>query len=214
MSTKDRRKKEKELRRQAILESAKKVFLEKGIEKSTISDIANDCQLARGTLYLYFKNKNELILSLYLMRLKDLAAYLEQKIADQTSCIDKIIRFYRALYTFYKENPAYLHLACYWDYFNVRDSIDEDSLLFKQAVQADNRIMQRFTEIFNEGIAKKEIRNIKQPLRYITATDIALVGLIKQCLTREKRLEEVFNFTADSIIDTFLTIVKNDLLTM
>ena len=46
------------------------------------------------------------------------------------------------------------------------------------------------------------------------ATDIALVGLIKQCLTREKRLEEVFNFTADSIIDTFLTIVKNDLLTM
>ncbi len=48
-------------RRQAIIEAARKRFHHYGVRKTTMQEIAEDMNLAVGTLYLYFKNKDELI---------------------------------------------------------------------------------------------------------------------------------------------------------
>ncbi|MCJ7773184.1 MAG: TetR/AcrR family transcriptional regulator [Desulfobacterales bacterium] len=66
MGIKERKEREKERRRQQILVSAKRVFSEKGFNKTTMEDIATDAELSPGTLYLYFKNKEELYASLSL----------------------------------------------------------------------------------------------------------------------------------------------------
>ncbi len=64
MGTKERRLREKERRRQLILIAAKRVFSEKGFSKSTMENIASEAELSLGTLYQYFKNKEELYASL------------------------------------------------------------------------------------------------------------------------------------------------------
>lgn len=66
MGIKERKEREKERRRQQILVSAKRVFSDKGFNKTTMEDIATDAELSPGTLYLYFKNKEELYASLSL----------------------------------------------------------------------------------------------------------------------------------------------------
>ena len=76
MGIKERKEREKESRRQQIMVAAKKIFTEKGFNRATMDDIANEAELSPGTLYLYFKNKEELYASLSLRILQ----YLQQKI--------------------------------------------------------------------------------------------------------------------------------------
>jgi AcrR family transcriptional regulator len=52
-----------EFRRAEILESACKVFAKKGFADSTMDEIADATGLAKGTLYLYFKSKQDVYLS-------------------------------------------------------------------------------------------------------------------------------------------------------
>lgn len=50
----------KQNKRSSLLSNAYKLFLDKGFNKTTISDIANGAGLAKGTFYLYFKDKYDL----------------------------------------------------------------------------------------------------------------------------------------------------------
>lgn len=50
-------------KREAIINAAKKRFNHYGIAKTTMQEIANDADLAVGTLYLYFKNKDALVVA-------------------------------------------------------------------------------------------------------------------------------------------------------
>lgn len=50
----------RERRREQVLESAKAVFAKKGFHKSSVADIIQRAGIARGTFYLYFKNKRQI----------------------------------------------------------------------------------------------------------------------------------------------------------
>ena len=64
MGTLDRRKREKDKRRNRIIGAAEKVLFAKGYQAATMDDVATEAELGKGTLYLYFKNKEELIIAL------------------------------------------------------------------------------------------------------------------------------------------------------
>ncbi|MFQ5612820.1 MAG: TetR/AcrR family transcriptional regulator [Anaerolineae bacterium] len=53
-----------EARRAQILDAAVRVFAEKGFHRATIKDIANAAGVADGTIYNYFKNKNDLLVAM------------------------------------------------------------------------------------------------------------------------------------------------------
>jgi transcriptional regulator, TetR family len=57
MSNISRREREKEQRRRDIMDSAEKLFFKKGYDEVSMNDIAEDVELSKATLYLYFDNK-------------------------------------------------------------------------------------------------------------------------------------------------------------
>ncbi len=63
MGIKERKSKERAARKQDILAAAEKVFIQKGYQRATLEEIAMICELSKGTLYLYFKNKEQLFLA-------------------------------------------------------------------------------------------------------------------------------------------------------
>jgi len=77
MGIQERKKKEKERRRQQIIVAAKRVFSAKGYNKTTMEDIAREAELSPGTLYIYFKNKEDLYASLSLRILQFMLIRLE-----------------------------------------------------------------------------------------------------------------------------------------
>lgn len=77
LSTAERRAREKAQRRQEILDAARQEFLERGVGRPTMDDIASRAEVSKGTIYLYFKSKEEILahlllegLDLLLLRMK------------------------------------------------------------------------------------------------------------------------------------------------
>jgi AcrR family transcriptional regulator len=66
MGIQERKKREKEGRRQQILSASKQLFADRGFHQTTMEDIANAAELSPGTIYLYFKSKDELFAELSL----------------------------------------------------------------------------------------------------------------------------------------------------
>ena len=68
MSVRERHKRERQARSEAILAAALRVFGEHGLEHSTIEMIAREAEVAVGTIYLYFASRDDLFLNLWVAR--------------------------------------------------------------------------------------------------------------------------------------------------
>ena len=78
MSVRERHKRERQARSEAILAAALRVFAEHGLEHSTIEMIAREAEIAVGTIYLYFASRDDLFLQLLVERVERLRErYLE-----------------------------------------------------------------------------------------------------------------------------------------
>jgi AcrR family transcriptional regulator len=109
MGIQERKEREKERRRQQIMVAAKRVFIEKGFGGATMEDIAKEAELSAGTLYLYFKNKNELYASLTLRVLQYLNIRLEHLINEKDIDLrGKISHIKNALLDVYEFDPLIL----------------------------------------------------------------------------------------------------------
>ncbi|MFN4908693.1 MAG: helix-turn-helix domain-containing protein, partial [Bacteroidota bacterium] len=64
MGTIQRKERERDQRRKAILASARAAFVKHGIATTTMERIAQEAELAKGTLYLYFRSREELLMGL------------------------------------------------------------------------------------------------------------------------------------------------------
>ena len=69
---------QKRMRRRQILEAAKRVFHNRGFSAATVEDIAQEAELSPAALYLYFKNKDDIYVSLNLQLLEYLSDRLEE----------------------------------------------------------------------------------------------------------------------------------------
>lgn len=66
MGLKNRREKEKEQRKKAILKAARKLFIKKGFTTVTVANIAKKADLSKGAIYLYFSSKEEICVQILL----------------------------------------------------------------------------------------------------------------------------------------------------
>ncbi|UCF95198.1 MAG: TetR/AcrR family transcriptional regulator [Desulfobacterales bacterium] len=106
MGIQERKEREKERRRQQIMVAAKRVFSDKGFNKATMEDIAQDAELSPGTLYLYFKNKEELYASLSLRILQYLLIRVEHVLEETDSGPEeKLNSLVEAMYDVYEFDP-------------------------------------------------------------------------------------------------------------
>ena len=106
MGIQERKEREKERRRQQIIVAAKRVFSQKGLNKTTMEDIAKESELSPGTLYLYFKNKEELYASLSLRILQFLSIRVAQVVQGQgEGPSEKLDRLIEAMYEVYDFDP-------------------------------------------------------------------------------------------------------------
>ena len=89
-----------ETKRSRILRAAIKAFAEKGYLKATISEIAKQAGVADGTVYEYFKNKEELLFSIPEERFEDHVKQFEMafNIKDSAKMLRRFIKYHFNLY--------------------------------------------------------------------------------------------------------------------
>lgn len=109
MTTRARREREKEERRQSILQAAREVFFQKGFYSATVDSVAERAEVSKGTVYLYFESKETLLAHLLLEGLEALVAYLEEAYAADRvlSAEERMRRLGWAYLQFFQREPLY-----------------------------------------------------------------------------------------------------------
>lgn len=93
-------------KRSLITEAAVEVFAEKGFRQARVSDIAKKAGVADGTIYLYFKNKEDILLSIFEEKMDILLAGLGTQLQGVTDPEEQIRRFSRFHFDQVRTNRA------------------------------------------------------------------------------------------------------------
>ena len=89
-----------------IIDAAIRVFARAGYYNSRVSDIASEAGIASGTIYLYFKTKDEILVTLFREKMTEWVAHVRREIAGVKDPVAKIRRLVELHFTVLEANPA------------------------------------------------------------------------------------------------------------
>lgn len=134
-----------------ILSAAEALFLEKGFGRTTIGDIAAACELTNGAIYLYFKNKNEIVLIIMTRISRSFGDLLEQ--ADDRS-LPGLKRAEALLGVYRKTFREYHNYHVLDGQFNMLfDRKYPETPYLEEYFRANGRILDLMTAVFDGGLA-------------------------------------------------------------
>lgn len=147
----ERKKMLEELTRTTILKSATSVFVEQGIKKFTMEKVSAQAGIAKGTLYLYYKNKGELLSAVVNYCFGPLMEDFEKVSNKQENAITKIETYIALSANYAEKNKNFfyeLRSTLYGSY--AQKLTDQDSWYWK--------LVSIFARTFDEGVASKQLR--------------------------------------------------------
>lgn len=101
----DRKEREKVEKKRQILDAARSLFLEQGFEKTSIRNIAEVIEYSAGTIYLYFKDKNEILFALHVEAFSVLMQAMQAGIMGETDPFERLISLGKHYLNYAFENP-------------------------------------------------------------------------------------------------------------
>jgi AcrR family transcriptional regulator len=125
LSTAERRAREKAQRRREILNAARQEFFERGFHRPTMDDVAARAQVSKGTIYLYFESKEEILAHLLLEGLHQLLQEIEAASNPQSPLPpEAALRAVANTYLHFCQNePSYFRLIMAFDRGRFEESI-------------------------------------------------------------------------------------------
>lgn len=90
MGVTERRLRERARRREDLLDAAERLFAERGVAPTTVEDVAAAAEVGKGTLYLYFENKDALFGAVAGRALDAILARAEEVVTDAPSGLDGV----------------------------------------------------------------------------------------------------------------------------
>ncbi len=97
--------KEKSSKYDMILEAAVKVFAENGFRQSTISQIARAAGVGDGTIYLYFKNKDDILVQFFEYKARHVFERFRQEVDRADDSVEKLRNLVRVHLTEFQRDP-------------------------------------------------------------------------------------------------------------
>jgi TetR/AcrR family fatty acid metabolism transcriptional regulator len=97
--------KEKNFKYDRILEAAVKVFARQGFRQSTISQVAREAGVADGTIYLYFKNKNDILVQFFEYKARQVFGCFRQEVDRAGNSVEKLRNLVRVHLAEFQRDP-------------------------------------------------------------------------------------------------------------
>ncbi len=158
MDTQNRKEQEKLARKHDILEAGLQLFAEKDFHEVTVDEIAERVGLSKGTLYLYFKNKEDLFFSIVQDKTDLLYGRLHAAIECDKSFTDCLKGFVFTYLSFFEEYKPYFKIV---QSEKIRLNMDDHYRLHQFGMGAFQMFFNLIIELIEIGKKQKIIRNIE-----------------------------------------------------
>ena len=143
-----------EFRTTEILAAAPRVFADKGFHEATIDAVAKAANVAKGTVYLYYRSKHDLYWAALDVGIRDMLSRTKAKMDEAKSTEDKIRAFIETKIRYFDENREFFKIY-YSEFGNVLTHPAESRKDFTRLYRCQARMLQ---EVLERGLRRKEVR--------------------------------------------------------
>jgi AcrR family transcriptional regulator len=150
----ERRKREKKNRKNAILKAARRLFFENGFRPVTVESIAKKAELSKGSIYLYFKSKEEIYTQILLGDIDKFHGHFTDLIPKSTSASEAITRFAMIYVDLFLNDRELFRILMTFMLHTSAMNLPED--LNSHIIKSTNRNINTIEEIFRYGIERGE----------------------------------------------------------
>ncbi len=201
----ERMKRKKEERRNEILDVAGEIIAEKGVQGMTMDEVAKKADVATGTLYVYFKNKNSLCAAINVRISKQMRLIMEKKIAACKNACEKIRATIDAVIEFRSSYPdkwsAFKELLL----IQFHDSSDEN---VQNLLNEDKKMLQLMTDNYKQGINEGCIRSDLDILPTIIFMRMALFTALEP-IPYAQRMLETGNIDSEHFLGVAMDLMRH-----
>lgn len=204
MGLEERRKREKENRKSAILKAARKLFFDKGFKNVTVESIAKKAELSKGSVYLYFKSKEDIYTQILLSDIDKFHKIMANLIQEGQSSSAMLMGLANIYADFFMNDRELFRIMMNYmlntDHMNLPEEIDH------LIVKATNKTVDIIEEIFMIGVRSGEF----PPYIDLRQKRNAIWGLLNGTISlhlftgTEERREERIRSTIHTGLNTFL----------
>jgi AcrR family transcriptional regulator len=206
MGITERKVREKEQRRHEIIDAAEKVIFSKGYEVSTMDDVAEAAELSKGTIYLYYKTKEELYYAITLRGLNILTDFFKQAFDQGKNGLEKTFFIGQAFLRFSIDHPNYFHALSYYE-TQEPDCSDAGSFICKcvdAGYESLNIVIQAVKIGIEDGSIRPELDPVKTALLLWGQTS----GVIQLMSLKGEHLQKRHGIDLSTIYDDAFQMIK------
>lgn len=172
-------------RQDEILNAARQVFSERGFKNATLDEIAEVAEFGKGTLYNYFKSKEELLVSIILRGIHHFQQFVEEAVTAQTSPRERVEAYIDAAFDFFKMNRQIFSILVL-ERTSLARSLNDD--LFNQFCLEEAGLLDYLARLIGDGVKKKAFKKFDP-----TKAAEALFGLIHSIFIRAVTQPETYD---------------------
>jgi AcrR family transcriptional regulator len=177
LTTAERRAREKAQRRQEILDAARREFFERGFHNPTVDDVAARAEISKGTIYLYFESKEEILAHLLLEGLDLLLEEMNavRKPEASQSAQRTLEGLADAYLGFCQSHPNYFRLIMAFDRGRFEESISRK--LYQQVLNKSLQGLNLLAQTIEQGKMSGEF-HVDDPWQAAGSVWAALNGVL------------------------------------
>lgn len=200
MGIAERKEREKEQRRIDIINAAEKVFFEKGINGATMDEVASAAELSKGTLYLYFSNKEDLYYAICMKGLVILNNLIVNSVSEAKTIYENLFEIGRAYVRFAHEHEDYFKVMTHFD-------VVEIDFIANQNPHLDD-VMTFFIDLLERGQKDGSIRSDIPPPLMAHLLWTQTTGVLKMLSAKKIHIESQ-NISEEEIMRGHFSIVAD-----
>ncbi len=204
MGVVERRERERIQRKNDILDAARTLLFQQGLQATSVNAIAKESELSIGTIYFYFKNKEEIFAALQEEGLEILYAMVTQIENTEALCEKRLLASALAYLDFSYKHKNYFDVI---NYFITAPATFFESGLMTRIHTKGSSILSHLETIVMDGI-KQGIFREKSPKRYTIFFWASLHGLIlmkkmeKNTILENEEYDSFFKYSVEKLINS------------
>jgi AcrR family transcriptional regulator len=144
-----RKEREYKARREEILNAAERVFAQKGFHNTTVAEISKESEFAIGTIYQFFKNKEELYYTMMIEKFNLLYSTLQKEISCNKKFFKKLSCLVDVVFSFIEQNVDFFKIFT-WELNVLKPNMENK--LKKQLITKHFSYIKLISDVIKEGL--------------------------------------------------------------
>ena len=203
MGIAERKEREKSRKREVILKSAEEIFFKNGFEKTTMDEIAEKAEYSKGTLYLYFKNKDALYAAIMLRSVDIFTKILDEEISKVNGGRAKLNAIKTGYLKFYRAHPDHLKVFLFAGTYMMQMQKEDIDAIMTEIIEKNETFKRVIFSAIETAAKDGTLEEMGIPTDVETvfqAGGFVLNGIFKNMIDHEK-VFQLQNISPDVLVN-------------